>query len=120
MNIASVCRKTGVFERCPPDATQLLQTLRVTDLVGIVSLMYSVLLHSGAPPRGDTPPPQLLGPTHAVVAAALRMLNHLAVLDLPLLQVGGATGRRGVGGRGPNISGGVTGHGWGAKWGLTP
>ena len=86
------------------DPTQLLTTLRVTDLCGIVSLMYGVLLHSGAPTRGatDSPTttsstgsggggaastPELSAPTLAILTTGFRMLNQLATFDLALLQV---------------------------------
>ena len=83
------------------DPTQLLTTLRVTDLCGIVSLMYGVLLHSGAPTRGATDStttnagsgggasstPELSAPTLAILTTGFRMLNQLATFDLALLQV---------------------------------
>ena len=87
--IFSPCfRNTNIFEeKRTDDATQLVQTIRVTQLAGIVSLLYSILLHSGAPSRGDNIPPALPDHTVRVVERAFRMLNHLALLDLKLLQV---------------------------------
>jgi len=69
------------------DPTQLIVTLKVTQLVGIVSLMYGMLLHGDAPSRGDTPPPALPPHTVAVATIGFVMLNHIAALDLHLLQV---------------------------------
>ena len=82
------CRNHNIFEekKCE-DPTQLITTFRMTELVGIVSLMYGMLLHSDAPARGDTAPPEL--PPHAISVAAVgfKMLNHMATLDLKVLQV---------------------------------
>jgi len=82
-----VCSSGDLFEKKCDDATQLIATLRATQLVGIVSLMYGVLLHTDAPARTDTPPPSLPASTVAVVRSAFNMLNHIARLHLPLLQV---------------------------------
>ncbi|KAK7501611.1 hypothetical protein BaRGS_00007042, partial [Batillaria attramentaria] len=68
------------------DPSQLILTFEVTDLVGIVSLLYGMLLHSGAPSRGDSAPPELSAQTLAITISGLRMLNHMAVLDLSMLQ----------------------------------
>ena len=62
-------------------------TLKVTQLVGIVSLMYGMLLHADAPARGDNPPPPLPQHTLTISTMGFRMLNHIAQLDLQLLQV---------------------------------
>ena len=69
------------------DPSQLILTFEVTDLVGIVSLLYGMLLHSGAPSRGDSAPPELSAQSLAIAVSGLRMLNHMAVLDLSMLQV---------------------------------
>ena len=69
------------------DSTQLIQTFEVTELVGIVSLLYGMLLHSGAPSRGDVAPPELSQHTLLVTLTGLRMLNNMAMLDLGMLQV---------------------------------
>lgn len=69
------------------DPTQLIVTLKVTQLVGIVSLMYGMLLHADAPARGDNPPPPLPQHTLTIATMGFRMLNHIAQLDLQLLQV---------------------------------
>jgi len=81
------CSSGDLFEKKLDDATQLISTLRATQLVGIVSLLYGTLLHTDAPARGDTPPPPLPASTVAVVRSAFNMLNHIARLYLPLLQV---------------------------------
>lgn len=59
----------------------------MTELVGIVSLLYGMLLHSGAPGRSDTPPPELPQATLQVTITGLKMLNYMAVLNLDMLQV---------------------------------
>jgi len=85
--LACVCSSRDLFDKKLEDPTQLILTLRATQLVGIVSLMYGMLLHTDAPARGDTPPPPLPPSTVAVVRSAFNMLNHIARLYLPLLQV---------------------------------
>ena len=82
-----ICSSGDLFDKKFDDLTQLVATLRATQLVGIVSLMYGVLLHTDAPARTDTPPPNLPPSTIAVVRSAFNMLNHIARLHLPLLQV---------------------------------
>jgi hypothetical protein len=69
------------------EPTQLIVTLQATQLVGIVSLLYGMLLHTDAPARGETPPPPLPAHTIRVVKMAFAMLNNIATLHLPLLQV---------------------------------
>ena len=77
-----------MFSPSRDDSTQLVSTLRATGLMGLVSLMYGMLLHSGAPSRGGTtPPPQLPPHTVTVLTMGFKVLNHLAVLNLNLLQV---------------------------------
>ncbi|XP_048254024.1 S phase cyclin A-associated protein in the endoplasmic reticulum-like [Haliotis rufescens] len=80
-------RNSSLFEKKKgEDMSQLISTFEVTELVGIVSLLYGMLLHSGAPSRGDTPPPELPQHTLLVTLTGLRMLNHMAALDLDMLQ----------------------------------
>ncbi|CAH1796803.1 unnamed protein product [Owenia fusiformis] len=83
----SAVRRNNIFEKSRiEDTSQLISTLRVTELVGIVSLMYGMLLHSGAPARGDNTPPELPTPTLNVTISGIKMLNHIAALDLCMLQ----------------------------------
>ncbi|XP_064608297.1 S phase cyclin A-associated protein in the endoplasmic reticulum-like isoform X2 [Liolophura sinensis] len=79
-------RNSSPFDQKKEDPTQLINTFEVTDLVGIVSLLYGMLLHSGAPARGEAAPPDLPQHTIAVTTIGIRMLNHMAMLDLPMLQ----------------------------------
>ena len=82
------CRTTSVFSSAKlDDPTQLLTTFQATDLCGIVSLMYGVLLHGGSPSRSDSNPPQLPIQTLTILTSGFKMLNQLATLDLALLQV---------------------------------
>jgi len=83
------------------DPTQLLPTLQLTELMGIVSVLYGLLLH-GAPERPtamrsnseeDHAPPtpgyskQIPEQTLSVALAVMRVLNAVALMDLRLLQV---------------------------------
>lgn len=68
--------------------SQLGATLRVTELVGGVSMLYGMLLHQGAPPRSSQAGPPTLPPhTVAVARATLRLLREVAEMDLALFQV---------------------------------
>lgn len=81
-------RKSSIFEKKKlEDPTQLISTFQVTELVGIVSLLYGMLLHSGTPSRGDVAPPEFPQHTLGVATTGLRMLNHMATLDLDMMQV---------------------------------
>ncbi|KAL8576929.1 hypothetical protein ACOMHN_065656 [Nucella lapillus] len=51
------------------DPTQLILMFKVTDLVGIVSLLYGMLLHSGVPLRRDMAPCELSVQTLAITRA---------------------------------------------------
>ena len=83
-----ISRKTSLFDKKKlEDPTQLISTFEVTELVGIVSLLYGMLLHSGTPSRGDTAPPEFPQHTLSVATTGLRMLNHMATLDLDMMQV---------------------------------
>ncbi|KAK3584862.1 hypothetical protein CHS0354_027613 [Potamilus streckersoni] len=80
-------RKSSIFQKKKmEDPTQLISTFEVTELVGIVSLLYGMLLHSGTPSRGDATPPEFPTHTIAVATTGLRMLNHMALLDIDMLQ----------------------------------
>ena len=95
--ISRFCRNVTVFSgsRRPEDPTQLIFTFEVTELVGIVSLLYGILLHGGAPARSSSgqaggagsTPAEMSPHTAGVILAGLRMLNHMAALDLRMLQV---------------------------------
>lgn len=61
-------------------------TLQVTELVGAVSMLYGMLLHQGAPPRG-TPPPPLPRHVTNVALATVHFLTRIAELDLDTFQV---------------------------------
>ncbi|KAK3743778.1 hypothetical protein RRG08_043510 [Elysia crispata] len=88
--------------RRPEDPTQLIFTFEVTELVGIVSLLYGILLHGGAPARSSSgqaggagsTPAEMSPHTAGVILAGLRMLNHMAALDLRMLQ--GTLGEEGL------------------------
>ncbi|KAL8597589.1 hypothetical protein ACOMHN_001520 [Nucella lapillus] len=84
------------------DPTQLILMLEVTDLVGIISLLYGMLLHSAVPWRPDMAPCELSVQTltitvsdgacrttwrcwPSVCCSGLRMLNHMALLNLSML-----------------------------------
>lgn len=80
-------RNNAIFEtKKHEDPTQLINTFQVTELVGIVSLLYGMLLHSGTPSRSDAPPPELPQATLQVTITGLKMLNYMAVLNLDMLQ----------------------------------
>lgn len=86
--VSRCCRNNAIFEKKKQeDPTQLINTFEVTELVGIVSLLYGMLLHSGAPSRSDTPPPEMPQATLQVTITGLKMLNYMAVLNLDMLQV---------------------------------
>lgn len=65
----------------------MISTYEATELVGIVSLLYGMLLHSGAPSRGDLSPPELPQHTMAVILTGIKMLNNMATFSLEMLQV---------------------------------
>ncbi|KAG8338149.1 hypothetical protein J6590_005690 [Homalodisca vitripennis] len=69
------------------DPTQLVATLRVTELVGGVSMLYGMLLHQGAPARDMASPlPPLPHHTITVTKATLQLLRAVAHLDLQMFQ----------------------------------
>lgn len=81
-------RNNTIFDKKKiDDPSQLISTFEATDLVGIVSLLYGMMLYSGAPSRSDVAPPELSAQTLAIIISGLRMLNHMALLDLNMLQV---------------------------------
>ncbi|XP_023932135.1 S phase cyclin A-associated protein in the endoplasmic reticulum-like isoform X1 [Lingula anatina] len=83
----SVKRNRNIFDKKKPeDTTQLIATFKVTELVGVVSLLYGMLLHSGTPDHGSSPPPELNQHTLSVTTTAIKMLNFIATLDLNMSQ----------------------------------
>ncbi|XP_064618910.1 S phase cyclin A-associated protein in the endoplasmic reticulum-like isoform X2 [Lineus longissimus] len=80
-------RNQNIFDKKnSEDPSHLIQTFSVTELFGIVSLLYGMLLHSGAPVRRDASPPELPGHTVSLTCTAIRMLNQMAILDLKTFQ----------------------------------
>ncbi|GBN35554.1 S phase cyclin A-associated protein in the endoplasmic reticulum [Araneus ventricosus] len=76
-----------VSNRKMEDSSQLIATFRVTNLVGSVSLLYGLLLHSGGSSRSEgTPPPVLPKQSEVLAFSTLRMLNHMAVMSLSAFQ----------------------------------
>ncbi|KAL8615751.1 hypothetical protein ACOMHN_040246 [Nucella lapillus] len=81
-------RNSSIFNKKKlDDPTQLILIFKVMDLVGIVSLLYGLLLHSAAPSHRDMAPSpcELSVQTLAITLSGLRMLNHRALLDLSIL-----------------------------------
>ncbi|XP_063955862.1 S phase cyclin A-associated protein in the endoplasmic reticulum-like isoform X2 [Lytechinus pictus] len=77
----------GIFGPKKDDPTQLVATFQVTGLGGIVSLLYGILLHGGAPSRDSSmTPPEIPEHTLSVVNAGIKMLSSIATLDLNVLQ----------------------------------
>ncbi|KAI1296924.1 S phase cyclin A-associated protein in the endoplasmic reticulum [Halotydeus destructor] len=79
------------------DATQLIITLRMTQIGGVVPLVYGMLLHTGhVLSRGQpsslssipspTPSPNFPKHTLDVATVCLGLLNHVASIDLQMLQ----------------------------------
>ena len=65
----------------------------MTQLCGIVSLLYGALLRHHSPQqRRSTPPPPLDESTVSLAEEALSTLIQLARLDLHMFQVGGEGG----------------------------
>ncbi|KAL8621485.1 hypothetical protein ACOMHN_058246 [Nucella lapillus] len=60
---------SSIFNKKLDDTTQLILMFEVTDLVGIVSLLYGMLLHSAAPSHRDMDPCELLVRTLAITCA---------------------------------------------------
>ena len=69
------------------DDTQFVLTLRVNQLCGTVSLLYGLLLHSGAPVRDQNVPPLVPPHTLQVALDIVRFFNYIALLDINLIQV---------------------------------
>ncbi|XP_059474392.1 S phase cyclin A-associated protein in the endoplasmic reticulum isoform X2 [Neocloeon triangulifer] len=89
------CARTGGSGAIRQDVSQLGATLRITELMGGVSMLYGMLLHQGAPPRtGSAPPPPLPAHTVSVAVETLRLLQEVAEMDLNLFQ--GVLGAEGM------------------------
>ena len=85
-NIAFFRMGTCFDIRKSEDPTQVIHTFQTTNLVGIVSLLYGTLLHAGGIKDGTE---AAILPHHTITMAtlAVRLLNHVALLDLEMLQV---------------------------------
>eukprot|EP00743_Colponemidia_sp_Colp-15_P003156 GILK01003409.1.p1 GENE.GILK01003409.1~~GILK01003409.1.p1 ORF type:complete len:917 (+),score=221.09 GILK01003409.1:142-2751(+) len=76
--------KKPVYDRSEKVGSTVTAALRDTDLVGIVSLLISILL-SGGPPRSSAP--RLIPQTVLTLALiSIKALNNIARIDLDLLQ----------------------------------
>ncbi|XP_041464189.1 S phase cyclin A-associated protein in the endoplasmic reticulum-like [Lytechinus variegatus] len=85
--ISTTSNRLGIFGPKKDDPTQLVATFQVTGLGGIVSLLYGILLHGGAPSRDSSmTPPEIPEHTLSVVNAGIKMLSSIATLDLNVLQ----------------------------------
>ncbi|XP_031548522.1 S phase cyclin A-associated protein in the endoplasmic reticulum-like [Actinia tenebrosa] len=78
-------RSSGVFETKKEDATQFVMTFQQTELVGIISTLYTMLMTAGQA-RHFSPPPSLPEYQIKVATEGLRALNNMAKLDLKILQ----------------------------------
>ncbi|KAL8574324.1 hypothetical protein ACOMHN_015855 [Nucella lapillus] len=65
----SLVRNSSIFNKRLDDPTQLILMFEVMDLVGIVSLLCGLLLHSAAPSHRDLAPCELLVRTLAIIRA---------------------------------------------------
>ncbi|CAG2122924.1 unnamed protein product, partial [Medioppia subpectinata] len=62
-------------------------TFQMTHIGGVVSLIYGVLLHSGAPQRADGDrPPLAADHTLDLTLEVIRLLNYVSLLDLNVVQ----------------------------------
>lgn len=69
------------------DPTQLVATLKATELMGGVSMLYGILLHQGSPPReADATPPPLPNHTLDIAVTTIRLLNAVASMHLNMFQ----------------------------------
>ncbi|QQP52863.1 Uncharacterized protein FKW44_005141 [Caligus rogercresseyi] len=70
------------------DPTHLFATLRHTDLVGLVSMLYGMLLHQDRPPREEASDPHIKFPEHILKVAfeAARLLHRMVRTDLEMVQ----------------------------------
>lgn len=89
--------QTALSDEAPSDSTQLLFTLRRTDAMGVVALLYSTLLCQGATPRGKEDngvPARMPQRQVGITLAACHLLTNLASAELSTFQE--VLGREGV------------------------
>nr|CAB3265886.1 S phase cyclin A-associated protein in the endoplasmic reticulum-like [Phallusia mammillata] len=92
-NKTTSCEGDSAVNQWDNDPTQLLPTLQHTELMGIVSVLYGLLLH-GAPERPttlrsaaeDEQRASIQPQTLNVALAVMKVLNAVAEMDLRLLQ----------------------------------
>lgn len=65
--------------------SQIIQVLKKTSIVGILSLLASLLLQ-GRPTRGSSMPPTLPATTWSVIFSSVKVLNNIAALGFQFLQ----------------------------------
>lgn len=80
---------TPTFNSKTDDSTQLIAAIKITNMIGSVSLLYGILLHGGVSSRGEMPPPQLPKQIELLTFSTLRMFNYIAVMNLQAFQVRG-------------------------------
>ncbi|KAK3924984.1 S phase cyclin A-associated protein in the endoplasmic reticulum [Frankliniella fusca] len=87
--LSALTARCGGVGRADPSG--LGATLRSTELVGAVSMLYGLLLQQGqggasAPRAPGTPPPTLDAPTACIARATIALLVRVAELDLAMFQ----------------------------------
>eukprot|EP00794_Sanderia_malayensis_P010037 gene10037-11063_t len=83
--VLSLVRVDGIFSNKKDDPTLLIQLLKRTQLIGLLSLMYAVLHQSGTARISPSPFP-LSEMIVNILTAVLRLINLVALLDLNSLQ----------------------------------
>ncbi|CAL4114157.1 unnamed protein product, partial [Meganyctiphanes norvegica] len=88
MVLISALAKTLSCRMLPDDPTQLIGTLHVTEMCGVISLLYGLLLHSGGRSSAAiaTSPTKLSTTTQAITLSGSDLLHNLANLDLTMFQ----------------------------------
>ena len=85
--IVCLCRKSDVFSpKVPDEFSNFLDVLQRTELFGVPTLLYAILLHAG-PPRHSTTPPILPSHTLAIAMAAVKLINNCFLIQLNVVQV---------------------------------
>jgi len=82
-------RSNGITCQTQEDSTQLTITLCMTQIVGVVPLLYGILLHTQVFSRGHSTaviPPEVTKHALSVAEISMFLLNHVALLDLSMLQ----------------------------------